>query len=207
MSYILIHGLGQNAAAWDEVVAGMKQGEQILCPDLPSLLQGNSPNYEGLYTAFCRYCETVPEPLHLCGLSLGAILALHYTIEHGEKVVSLVLIGGQYKMPKALLKVQGLLFSFLPKSTFAKMGFPKKDFLKLASSMAALDFSGQLKGISCNTLVLCGEKDKANRKAAKELGDTIPNAKRYLVANAGHEVNIDAPQKLAEALHNFYWGK
>lgn len=204
MPYILVHGLGQTAASWDQVVREMGLSEQSLCPDLPRLLQGNEPTYEGLYKAFCNYCETVPGMFHLCGLSLGAILALHYTIEHPDRVQSLVLIGGHCKMPKTLLKMQSVVFRCLPKSAFAQTGFEKKDLLRVTASMAELDFSSRLQEISCPTLVLCGQKDKANQKAAMEMGQAIPKAQWLLVADAGHEVNVHVPQKLAQMLRQFY---
>ena len=40
-------------------------------------------------------------------------------------------------------------------------------------------------------------RDNANKKAAKELAKSVPNAAFHLIENAGHEVKIDAPDKLA----------
>ena len=71
------------------------------------------------------------EPLHLCGLSLGGILALHYATVNPDKVASLVLIGAQYKMPKKLLKVQNTVFHILPNSLFQKQGISKQDMISL----------------------------------------------------------------------------
>ena len=58
--------------------------------------------------------------------------------------------------------------------------------------------------MECNTLILCGEKDFANRAAAFKLKENIPNAKLQLVENAGHEINIDTPEKLGIILDRFY---
>ena len=43
----------------------------------------------------------------------------------------------------------------------------------LTKSMMELDFSARLKDINCATLILCGKKDAANRKVAKELAENI----------------------------------
>lgn len=149
-------------------------------------------------------CYEIKEPINLCGLSLGGVMALNYAVEHQEKVNSLVLIAAQYKMPENLLRFQNIIFRFMPQFMFKQMGFGKADFIKLCKTMMELDFSSSLKNISCPVLVVCGEKDKANKKAATELADIIENARLHIIKGSEHEVNIDAPDKLAELLDNFY---
>lgn len=200
---VLIHGLGQTPASWDKTIACL--GSVFpLCPSLPELLSGAEADYSQLYAAFTDYCTAAGSSLDLCGLSLGGVLALHYAAEHPERVRSLVLIGAQYSMPKRLLQFQNLLFRFMPGSMFTQMGFGKADFLRLCKSMMELDFSASLSRISCPVLVICGEKDRANKKASLSLADLLPNARLCTIKGAGHEVNTDAPQALAEALRAFY---
>lgn len=92
----------------------------------------------------------------------------------------------------------------MPKRSFENTGFGKNDFITLTGSMADLDFSGKLGRISCPTLVLCGDRDKANKKAAVRLAQGIKGARLQFVENAGHEVNTDAPERLAACLNDFY---
>ena len=96
-----------------------------MCPNLPDLVHSKEVTYDNLYAAFSDYCNQYDEPIDLCGLSLGGVLALNYAIQYPKKVRSLVLIATQYKMPKKLLKFQNLLFRFMPKSMFQQMGFRK----------------------------------------------------------------------------------
>lgn len=201
---VLIHGLGQTPLSWEKTIAGMVEKEKVVCPDLPALLKDKEVNYVNLYGAFSEYCDTFLEPLDLCGLSLGGVLALHYGIEHPSKVHSLVLIGTQYKMPKRLLAFQNIIFRFLPNSIFGQMGFAKRDFIELSRSMIELDFSGSLEQVKCPVLVMCGEKDNANKKAAEELAKYLANATIQMITGAGHEVNVDKPEKLAEAVNSFW---
>ena len=58
------------------------------------------------------------EPVTICGISLGAVLALNYCIYHAEQVQSLILIAPQYKMPRLLLKFQSILFRIMPEKSF-----------------------------------------------------------------------------------------
>ena len=71
-----------------------------------------------------RYSE-VKEPLRICGLSLGALLAIDFAIRHEEKVDSLVLIGAQYKVPSLLIDFQNLIFGCMPNKVFESMGLSK----------------------------------------------------------------------------------
>lgn len=204
MKYILLHGLGQTASSWSKTADVMDDKWDVKCPNLADWLHNESPCYETLYRALERYCEQFDEPLSLCGLSLGGILAMQYCMEHAEKVHSLVLIGTQYTMPKQLLKMQNILFRFMPSSMFSKIGFRKPGFISLCKSMMELDFTHSLKDICCPVLVLSGEKDKMNKSASLQLGNLIPHAKVTIISGAGHEVNIDEPITLGNELNNFF---
>ncbi len=61
--------------------------------------------------------------------------------------------------------------------------------------------------ISCSVLLLCGERDKANRKASEKLSGILKNSSFEIIENASHEVNIDNPEKLATLLQNFFMKK
>lgn len=204
MSYLFVHGLGQTAASWEKTVDALMEPLDTACPHLPELAGDGPVSYSALYQAFSQYCDRLEEPLQLCGLSLGGVLSLHYCIEHPQRVCSMALIGTQYKMPKRLLTLQNILFSFMPSSAFDQMGFGKEDFMALCRSMAALDFSDDLRRVSCPVLVVCGEKDRPNRKASEALARLLPCAKLWIIPKAGHEVNTDCPEQLAGALDEFF---
>ncbi len=204
MKQIYIHGLGQVSDSWNKVVEQLHTTENSICPNLPKLIHGKCATYQNLYTSFSALCDEIEEPISLCGLSLGGVLALNYTIDHPEKVEKLVLIATQYKMPKKLLKFQNILFRFMPKSMFQQMGFEKNDFLELCKTMMELDFSDSLQKVSCPTLVIYGEKDTANKNASIELADMLPNAELRVFEGVGHEINTETPKKLVEVLGMFY---
>lgn len=202
--HIFLHGLGQTPVSWENVIAQLKLAERSVCPDLTKLCQGGQATYKNLYEGLYKMCSELDEPINLCGLSLGGVLALNYAIEHPGKVNSLVLIAAQYKMPKGLLKLQNILFQFMPKSMFQQTGFGKKEFIQLCRTMMDLDFSNSIQKITCPVLVVCGERDSANKKASAELVGLLRNAELSIIRNSGHEVNIEAPERLAEVLRAFY---
>jgi pimeloyl-ACP methyl ester carboxylesterase len=202
--YIFIHGLGQNSISWEKTISFLSEKNNTHLLNLWEMQNGSEVTYANLYRSFSDYCSNVSGKINLCGLSLGAILALNYAIECPEKVQSIVLIGAQYKMPKALLKFQNIIFRLMPEKSFQDIGLPKKDVIKLTNSMADLDFSSSLRNVLCTALILCGDKDTANRKAMKTIAQQIPNSEFQLIGNAGHEVNIESSQALANALDIFW---
>ena len=200
MKFILLHGMGQNASSWDKTISFLPNGTETISPELSAFFTEGNCYYSKMYASFCVFCNGFSEPLNLCGLSLGAVLALHYAIDFPQKVNSLVLIAPQYDMPKFLLKVQNVMFKFLPDSQFKDIGFKKNDFITLTNSMLDMNLSSGLDKVNCPVLVLCGEKDNVNKKAAINLTKKLPNAIFGTVAHSGHEVNVDNPQGLCNAI-------
>lgn len=201
---ILVHGSGHQADSWRKTISYLGSQEDLLCPNLASLLAGKEASYGNLYAAFAGYCGRIGEPVHLCGLSLGGILALNYALDFPDQVKTLVLIGTPHRVPKAAFAFQNLIFRFLPKSVFRTMAFDKRNTFALGNSMRNLDFSGRVSAIRCPTLILCGEKDRANMKSADFLAQHIPRAELQLLENTGHVVNEENPKALAERLKGFY---
>ena len=204
MEHIFVHGLGQDSKSWDYLIKKLNLVNDISTPDLSKIVLNKELNYQNLYNSFYDICEERKEQVHLCGLSLGAILCMNYAIENPERVASLILIAPQYKIPKMLFKIQNAIFKLMPKSMFANMGFSKKDTLSLTKSMTNLNFTKGLESINCPTLILCGEKDSANLKASRELVKLIPQSKFFTVSDSKHEVNIDNPDSLAMFINEFH---
>lgn len=204
MKTILIHGSGQKAASWIETVSYMKNSDNILCPELSSLLNGKEASYENLYSSFTEYCNEIDGQIHLCGISLGGILALNYALDFPDKVKTLVLIGTTYKVPKIMFAVQNMIFKFLPGSFFKKAAFDKKDTFILGNSMKNLDFTGKVQSIKCPTMIICGKKDSSNIKSAYYFSENINNSKLEILDDTGHIVNEENPKTLAKVLDEYY---
>ena len=201
---IFVHGSGHKAASWDKIISYMGDNEDIVCPNLSSILEGKEASYENLYAAFVKYCNEIDGQIHLCGLSLGGILALNFALDFPQKVKTLVLIGTPYKVPKVAFSFQNIIFRFLPKSIFETMAFDKKNTFALGDTMKNLDFSDRVKNIKCPTLILCGKKDSANMKSADYLSQSIRSAELKIIENTGHVVNEENPKALADILNEYY---
>lgn len=204
MKKILVHGSGHRADSWNKVTSYIKDNKDILCPDLSTIINGKEASYTNLYSSFAEYCNTIDGKIELCGLSLGGILALNYTIDYPNKVEKLILIGTPHKIPKLMFSIQNVIFKFLPKSLFETMAFNKKDTFILGNTMRKLDFSNVIKNIKCQTLIICGEKDTANIKSAHYLAENIKNTKLEIIKNTGHIINEEKPEELSRLLIEFW---
>ena len=201
---IFVHGSGHKAISWEKTISYMTNNEDIVCPNLSSILEGKEASYENLYSSFVKYCNEFDGQIHLCGLSLGGILALNFALDFPQKVKTLVLIGTPYKVPKVAFSFQNIIFRFLPKSIFETMAFDKKNTFALGDTMKNLDFSDRVKNIKCPTLILCGKKDSANMKSADYLSQSIRSAELKIIENTGHVVNEENPKALADILNEYY---
>lgn len=206
MKIVFMHGLGQTSNSWNAVLSNLNVSE-IKCLNMMDLInfESDKATYHDLYSSFCDELNKKNEDLSLCGLSLGGVLALNYAIDYPKKVNSLVLIAPQFRMPKTILRLQNLVFRVMPKSMFKKIGLKKEAVIMLCESMVELDFTYSIGNIKCPTLIVYGSKDTVNRKSAIALNNKIQNSKLEVIDGVGHEVNIEAPEKLAKIIEEFFF--
>ena len=169
MKYLYLHGLGQKPDSWDRVIKETTVSDRSASLSLAEMLEGKAATYKELYTAFSEECNKENDEIVLCGLSLGAVLALNYAIDHPNKVKALVLIAAQYKMPEKLLKFQNMLFRFMPNTMFKQFGLKKADVISLCGTMTELDFRDSLCKVSCPALIVCGKRTTQTKKPQRNL--------------------------------------
>ena len=119
MKFVFLHGLGQTAQDWQAVIHQSSLFD-VDCPELFSFAE-NAFTYSGILSGLEHFYANASEPFVLCGLSLGALLALDYTIRHPEQISSLILVGAQYKVPTRLIDFQNLIFRCMPENAFTDM--------------------------------------------------------------------------------------
>lgn len=196
MKIVFLHGLGQRAADWDQVASQFPNAD---CPELFEIA-GEKLNYSAILSSLEERYEYEKEPLCLCGLSLGGMLALDYALRHGDQVAAMVLLGARDRTPRLLMDIQDLLFRCMPDKAFASTGMKKEQVRDLTRSMKNLDFTDRLSTIHCPVTVACGEKDHPNLAAARRLAKYLPNARLYVVPHTGHELNTDAPDTVVQVV-------
>lgn len=94
--YLLLHGGGLNAHAWDQVAFGL--GQPLAAPDLPghghsSWRQGADYQPSVLADTLLEWMsESCPEPIHVVGQSLGGLTALELADRAGARVHSVTMV-------------------------------------------------------------------------------------------------------------------
>ncbi|GAA3660161.1 alpha/beta fold hydrolase [Microbacterium marinilacus] len=203
---VFLHGLGVGPECWDAQIAALPAGFTPVVPRIlpsdgrPFSLSRSVDELRGLLDA-----QGVGRA-HLCGLSLGAVVATRFAAAHPDRVSSLTLSGGQVRPSPALMRLQRAIIALLPARLAAPAGVDKATMLQVLDAIAALDLRDDLPRITAPTLVLCGARDRPNLGAARELARGIPRAELQVVPGAGHEWNTQLPAEFTRRLGAFLRG-
>ena len=133
------------------------------------------------------------------------MVTTRFAIDYPDRVTSLVLAGSQVRPSPALMKVQNAIMRLLPTRVVAQPGMSKQRMLAVLRAVGETDFRGELARINVPTLVFCGEKDRANIPAARELAAGISGAELQIVPGAGHEWNVQQPKEFSRRLNRFFF--
>lgn len=199
-----LHGIGVGPNSWDAQVAALPAGMVGYAPAIAGLSEDSNFSL-GAAAAELRngLVERGVASAHLCGLSLGAMVATRFAIDFPECTKSLVLSGGQVRPNPMLMGVQNAIMRVLPARLVTAPGMTKQGLLAVLGAVAKVDFRAELSQIKAPTLVLCGGKDRANLPAARELAAQIPRADLQIVPDAGHEWNQTHPEEFSRRLNAF----
>ena len=80
MTRIYLHGLGQTPGSWEKTLEYSGGDEDCVCPDLTKTERGERVTYSSLYARFSDACGGYEGSVALCGLSLGAVLAIAFGV-------------------------------------------------------------------------------------------------------------------------------
>lgn len=172
------------------------------------------------------------QKIHIAGVSLGAVLAQDFANRYPDAVNSLACFGGydinhfdpKLQKENSASQILMMLKAFVSVKWFAEANkkisaytpqaqnefyemnvqFPKKSFMYLASlnSMVNVFQPGPR---TYPLLIGCGKFDiPAELTAVKMWKRSEPQCKVVIFENAGHCVNMDAPQKFNEVIEEFW---
>lgn len=203
---VLLHGLGQAPMAWQDVVVPLYPTRRLLTPWVPGLKPTEKhpvPVTDAAAKLDTDLMLEGMEQVDVCGLSYGAVVATRLAADFPERVRRLVLIAGQVRPPRALMKVQLGMLRMMPASRLANSNVSKERLLRTLEVVREVDLTDALPQISAPTLVLIGSKDRANRPAAEALAAGIAGATLREMPGAGHQVNVEQPKELLVILREF----
>lgn len=204
---VFLHGIGAGPESWDAQIGALPGGFTGVAPRITGLTDADEQEFSLAAAAAAVQDELDRRGIgraHLCGLSLGGVVATRFAINYPERVASLVLSGSQVRPNRVLMTLQSVIMRALPARVVSQPGMSKQRLLDVLRAVGATDFRGELIRISAPTLVMCGMKDRPNLPAARELAAGIVGAELQLVPGAGHEWNVHEPDEFNSRLRAFY---
>jgi pimeloyl-ACP methyl ester carboxylesterase len=213
---------------WQPQVDALSVRFHVLAPDLPGFARSSAAGPFTLERAAALTGDLIEQRLgghaHVCGLSLGAMTALLLAGTLPGRIESLVLSGAQVRPNRLVGALQSGAFSLMPSelltkglSSFVPPGQPhltemarddlratgKPGLLTAVREAGRADLRDILGRIVAPTLVVCGERDRFNLKAAREVAATVKGARLKIVPGVGHVWNLEAPELFTETLQEF----
>ena len=201
-----LHGLGGSPLAWENQVAGLPASVRARAPWLRGLRPGGNESFDVAAASADVLLNLELEgvgPSAVVGHSLGAMVALQMAIDAPHAVSHLVIVTGQVRPPKSVMRAQRLAFKMIPAKQFAKSGVSKAKMREAMLAVEGFDASDDLASVSVPTLVVVGERDRVNGPAAQLMVDSIPGASLVVVPGAGHDVMRDSSSAFNDALWRF----
>src|SRR5262249_32767593 len=148
---VLLHGSGRASRMWGPALAGLSAGWRVLAPDLPGFGRSEGPfTVAGAAQAVRDMIAVQTAPAHLCGLSLGGVVAIRAAALRRFR-----------RLPGPLLP----LFSDVTGHA---------EWLRMLDELERTDLRGYLPQVTAPALVVCGSRDWRAMPAACELAGGLP---------------------------------
>ena len=143
-------------------------------------------------------------PVHLCGLSLGGVIAIRVAALLGTQVASLTVTGTpvvpRRDFPATLRRYRRLPGPLLP--MFSDVA-GRREWLRIMDELEAGDVRDYLSLITAPALVICGSRDWRAVPAACELAKGIPAGRVWVAPHQGHNWPVTSPELLSRVITGF----
>jgi 3-oxoadipate enol-lactonase len=220
---LFLHGVGSNRSAWDGQVEQFGAGRQTIAIDMPGY--GNSEGGSGdprsdFAAAALAVLDALEVPqAHVCGLSLGGVIALAMHARAPERIASLVLADtfachpeGRAIYERSLAGAAELGMAGLAESRADALlaqpadpavrkavvdtmsGIDPAAYARAAEAVWLADQRQETAAVRCPTLILYGSEDRITPPdLSEELKQLIPHAGLVEITGAGHLPNLEQP--------------
>lgn len=218
---VFLHGVGSDKSVWRPQLAHFGRARRAIAFDYPGY--GDSDPLAGATRDdFAAAILAAMDALevgraHVCGLSLGGVVAIAMHAAAPDRIASLILADTFAVHPDG----QGITErSIAGSADMRALAEGRADFLlaqpadpavraEVIATMARIDPAAYRLGaravwladqrdrardIAVPTLILCGEEDRPTPpELSRDLGELIPHAELQWIANAGHLTNLEQP--------------
>lgn len=234
---VLLHGVGLDHTVWDRVVPLLEQEYDVRCPDLPGHGTGRRvPADADLATLAALTAPDVPHGAHLIGFSLGSLVAQHLAAHQPGLVSSLTCVSSVCRRTPqerdAVLARLATAGDDHPASVDASLrrwydgtevpaevveqtrrvllSNDIQQYLACYRVFATGDATvyPDLATIVVPTLAVTGSNDPGSTpEMSHRLAQTVRDCRVEVVPGARHMLPVQAPQVLADLIHEFIGGR
>jgi len=224
---VLVHGAGGNHLVWPPHVRHLPQ-TAVYALDLPG--HGASP--QPACASISAYSEVLRDFVDalelpwfvLAGHSMGGAIALDFALAYGHRLAGIAVLGAGARMKVAPAFLNGVIDDFLGvtakivdysyhSSTSVEekarylQHLRENDPALLQRDFAAVesfDVRDRAELIAVPTLIMCGRHDRMTPPAlSQSLHDCIPGSRLHLIEDAGHNLLLEQPDRVASHLDEF----
>lgn len=201
---VFLHDMADTPLTWQDQVGALPEGWRPLTPWLRGMKPIDKEDFD--LQAAADALSVVPlehgvESFAICGMGLGAAVALRAAADSPAMVSGLVLVNPLIAPPGAVLKMQKAALRMTPRSRLAAQNVDKDHLLAAMDMLATLDLGDALEHVDCPTLVVSSQAQPATQKQATELAARLSNAST--VALPGFPQHQADPQAFNAAVGEF----
>jgi 3-oxoadipate enol-lactonase len=230
---VFMHGVGSDKSVWSRQLAHFANSRRAVAFDYPGYGESEfleNATRDDYATAILASMDALDvERAHVCGLSLGGVVAIALCAAAPERCASLLIADsfavhpdGQAIHDRSVSASQTMTMRELAEArSGVLLGSAASDELRaeVIETMAAIDPAAyrlgaaavwladqhdRVRAIDVPTLILVGEEDEITPPALSgELANLIPNSRLLQIAEAGHLANAEQPAAFNRAIESF----
>ena len=234
---VFLHGVGSDKSVWAPQVAHFGSTRRTIAIDFPGygesgpLAPGDGAMHDRFAAAVLVALDSLAiDRAHVCGLSLGGVVAIALATLAPERIATLILADTFARHPDGLAILKRSLTASHDMRAMAEARVPvllgpdpdptlaaelvevmaridPAAFRAAAAAVWPADQRDRAARLTMPTLILCGGDDSVTPPAlSAELAALIPGARLAFIAGAGHLPNLERPADFNAALDDFLAG-
>jgi 3-oxoadipate enol-lactonase len=235
---VLIHGVAGCHNAWQMQIPLLSKYLRVITYDIRGHGESTGNNEKYSIELFANDFKILLDNLgvtksHICGFSMGGLIAQQFAIDYSSKVDKLVLadtfchMSSSDKILMLLMRVMnrivlslvgidrflaiGARFTFRKSEQRALRDFyvkevnriSKQEFLKTMDTIYSFDSFNKLEEIIAPTLIICAEGLKQEQQQADIMHRTLKNSKKELIPDTYHASNLEKPEEFNKLILEF----
>lgn len=184
---VLLPARNDHPASWTPLAKRLQHSYDVVTPSLPGLAAGRAEVFS-LEAAAQAVSAAIPRSASsatVCGIGLGAMVALQLAATAPDRVTRLVLLTRQVAVSPVLLSLPAAVLRLLPATTVQRLGAGQDQVLGLLDQVRPVDFAAVAPRVAVPAVVVCGARDRINRRASTALARALPQGELRLVPKAG----------------------